>query len=291
MNKKAQTEIIFVIIQGVILVAIAGALFTYLANIASDNFYEKDLLTKDIALLTNTIFTGQGNTIYRYNLSWTAPDYIYDFKSQKVIIEETVRNRKTLVSFPYADNLLYTTSLDTGKSPKRLFFKTDGYDFFVEQETIEMLKKLKYPEIKTKEDISLKKITFISSKIKDAAGEEKPFVKQVTLIKKPFEQRHLVQDDPAFSDSDSDMLVIFTEGKDLIINIPSNSKTIKQSRKLATLIANSLIDASSELSLIIIPIDSNINPIAVNIQISQELFQKINLEELVAQSIHNYYTK
>ena len=126
--KKADVtvELLFVLIQLILALAIYAALQNYVNSVEDDTLYEKIYLSKDLALFLNTLYAGPGEVNYVYsNEKLDLSRFIFDFKNQKVVVKETAE-KAIPIKHPYGeDKNLEWMSEGVSNSDKIIFVKTD----------------------------------------------------------------------------------------------------------------------------------------------------------------------
>lgn len=108
--KKSQTrEIYHILIQVSIAIAIFWILQSYINSVEEDTMFEKSYLSKDLALLTEAIYSAPGNVEYNYsNDKADLSRYSLNFGEQRITILETGEQKEIKSFFPYGeDQYLY----------------------------------------------------------------------------------------------------------------------------------------------------------------------------------------
>ena len=127
-SKKADVtvELLFVLIQLILALAIYAALQNYVKSVEDDTLYEKYYLSKDLALFLNTLYASPGEVHYEYsNEELDLSRFIFDFKNQKVVVKE-IAEEAIPIEHPYGeDKNLEWKSEDISQSDKIVFVKTD----------------------------------------------------------------------------------------------------------------------------------------------------------------------
>lgn len=126
LNNKAQTMVYHMIIQVIIAVAIYLILQSYIDSVAKDTLFEKSYLSKDIALMINTIYASPGELSYTYaNDKAELNKFEFNFGDQKVRIKEAKSDKKLDVEYPYGEDLKTPFSAQRiSNSNKLVFSKT-----------------------------------------------------------------------------------------------------------------------------------------------------------------------
>ncbi len=303
-SKKAQTKLTFIIIQLVLLSVIGSALFIHVNNVSSNTYYLRDFLAKDLAFTANTILSSPGNMMYTYDLTWLKPKFNFIFQNQKAIVQEEKDNKKLSTEFPYADNKIFQTSTNLIESPSVISFLNSDYSFIIEESITPELKKQKYPYINTKADIQNQNIYLISGILKNpitkkeyASGES--FADLIkTMLKIPLTTETRKLSSVNFPSENADLIITFNnnskENNTFYIYIPSSHSIIKQSRKLASLVTNSIYDENllPDILISIIPIDSNIDTPSIYIEISNNILEQnsVDIKKQISNAIKEYYS-
>ncbi len=109
LDKRGQTnEIYHILIQLLIAVTIYMILQSYIDSVAKDTLFEKSYLSKDLALLTNTIYGGPGEVKYLYvNDEVELGRFEFDFSDGKVKVGERGVEADIGAEYPYAEDLKF----------------------------------------------------------------------------------------------------------------------------------------------------------------------------------------
>ena len=306
-NKKAvQHELFFLIFQIILITATAVVLMTYINKLSKSTFYEKDFLTKDLALLTGTILASPGNIYYTYDLKEATPNFTFIFNNQEAIIQELIAGRQATTKFPYAGNKLLKISTLPMEKPKKIMIENSGNLLTIKEELTSNPKKLKYPYVKTEGNLAEKKISLLSGILNnpttgEAYTEENSFAEaikirlraQATSMTKPILAEAAV--DKRFSlaqEGEANLVILFNNNtkNSFIIYIPSNPDIIKQNRKLASLVINNI--EKEKIKPIIIPIESDIQIPSINLDIDNKILKEyiVDINTAVAKAVEEYYT-
>ncbi len=311
-SKKADHEIWFIVFEIMLLGVVALFLFNHVNKLAKETLYEKDFLAKDLALTADTVLAVPGNIHYSYPLDWATPKFNYIFQQYKLSIDEKKEVKTSHTIFPYANDLSFLLNTIPLNIPSKIEFENSGYLLNIQEEIIPNQNKSKYPYIETKNTCQ-KEITLLSGILKKPDGtdytEQNSFAEPVKLelnqattsTKTEFSicpPEFCFQSIPSATSSNSALVLIFKnnvhEPDSLKLYIPSNPLIIKQSRKLASLLINSLKekDAFRNLPIIIIPVNSDIQTPSVIINLGDNLI-KTSSQDIYASistSIRTYCT-
>lgn len=114
LNKVAQTEMYFILIQIILILATAFFLTMYVASIKDNTLYQKNYLAEDISLTYTTILSSPGKINYSYSSKETGINLsLFDivFDNEKVIVE-----KDSLAAQQYYINNQMTVKTDTEKN-------------------------------------------------------------------------------------------------------------------------------------------------------------------------------
>ncbi|MBD3355095.1 hypothetical protein GF361_03870 [Candidatus Woesearchaeota archaeon] len=305
-SKKAQTKLTFIIIQLVLLSVIGSALFLHVNNVSSNTYYLRDFLAKDLSFTADTVLSPPGNLMYTYDLTWIDEEFDFLFQDQKTAVQEGEEDQKTTTTFPYADNNFFKTETELIETPSVINFLNSGYFLTIKESTTLELKKQKYPYINTKAEIQGQKIHLISGILKNpvtnkeyASGES--FADSLkTLLNTPITTETKKLSSVDFPSENADMIILLNnnskENTTFNIYIPSSLQTIKQSRKLASLIVNSIYDEDilPNTNILIIPLEPefNLKTPSLYIEISNNILTQHSLEikKQISNAIKEYYS-
>jgi len=311
MFKKAQHELWFIIFQMVLISMIFVVLMSYVNNLSKSTFYEKDFLSKDLALVTDTLFLVPGNIEYRYALDWVTPNFEYRIHNSRVVVVEEIDDKITTTSFSYGEDqffkILSSDLKVDSQGPLYISFENSNYQFWIGKEKTDM-KRIKYPFVKTKAELSSKKIHFASGIVNDPRTgklfiEGGSFSDEIILSLGMSSTKSVIQVSAAkkvfdrVARQDADLIVIFNSNKEdpksLRIYIPTNPDSIKQSRKLASLLMNSFLSNEKFTDLVIIPVESEIKKPAIYLLIGEEILKEstVDIHSVIAEGIREYYLR
>ena len=107
LSKKAQINLVYhILIQVLIAITIYWILQSYIDSVAQDTLFEKSYLSKDIALLIDAIYSGNGEIRYIYtNDKVNLNKFEFDFSDQKVKVNEIEHTAKLTTEQPYGEDL------------------------------------------------------------------------------------------------------------------------------------------------------------------------------------------
>ena len=127
LNKKAQTnELYLILFQIIIAVTVYWILQSYIDSVAEDTLFEKSYLSKDLALLTNTIYSSPGEINYLYiNDKVELNKFEFDFNNQKVMISEIEAEEKLELEYPYGEDLKFIYSGQKLREVNQIAFSKD----------------------------------------------------------------------------------------------------------------------------------------------------------------------
>ena len=162
LRRKSQSAIYWPFIEVVLVSIILISFLWYVNSIKTNTLSQKQFLSRDIALLTNIIYSSPGNLYYWYepypSLGIILNKFDYSLKDQKAIIKE--QNLET--RYPYGENTLMAKDSSLLQSPLKLEFENSGNSFIFKNNIQANYIKLKYPYLDTKSDLKSKKIVFVS---------------------------------------------------------------------------------------------------------------------------------
>jgi hypothetical protein len=126
--KKAQTnEVYHILIQVIIAVTIFLILQAYISSVAKDTLFEKSYLSKDIALLIESIYTSPGEVTYTYAHRKAELDrFQFEFDEQKVSVRETGVEEEITVEYPYAEDLNFPSAMKRISGATKIEFSKKG---------------------------------------------------------------------------------------------------------------------------------------------------------------------
>lgn len=170
-NKKGISHEIFFNVFEIILAAIVVlALLNFIRSVVDSTIFEKNYLSRDLAILTNIIYGAQGDVVYTYKEKTGKFPFTFDFRPNKIEVDES---RKLTASIPLGENkklheqekeeLTGTVSYPFGENKNLVF----GYT------TLESGKgEVKLNFIKSGDSVSVNKAK-ISSTLGDSSGISK----------------------------------------------------------------------------------------------------------------------
>ena len=135
-GKKADVthELYFIIAQVSIALFILWVLLAYVDSIKEDTLFEKIYLSKDLALITNTIYAAPGNVFYEYsNEKANLSKYSFNFESQKVSVQEIKKGEVLSIEHPYSQDLNYNTKNLKLSSEQKFVISKSGEGFGIEK--------------------------------------------------------------------------------------------------------------------------------------------------------------
>jgi len=156
-KKGAEHELYYIIMELLIVVLIAVLMFGFVKNLGTNTFFEKLYMSRDLALVVNTIYAAPGDVQYTYsNDKVNMIKFYFRFNLQKATIDEKEINKEpssTANYYYYGDVYDEKNPLSNYLiKPKEIkFIKTDnllkiGNEKLVFKESV----KASYPEIYTK---------------------------------------------------------------------------------------------------------------------------------------------
>ncbi len=168
MKKRGQIthEIYFIMMEVFIALAVAFFLFKYVNLVVEDTTLERTILSRDLAFLSNTVYSAPGNLVYTYQSSANLSMFDYAFtkdpnskESQLRVLQQGV----AAISYPFSLNTLFAR--DIGKSdkhtvfsPQEIIFQKEEQEIKVKKELIPHLEGAVCPIISTKTDTLNQKI-------------------------------------------------------------------------------------------------------------------------------------
>ncbi|MBW2981374.1 hypothetical protein KY343_00710 [Candidatus Woesearchaeota archaeon] len=240
-GKKSQHEIMFIVFQLMMIAAIFASLMFYVGSLKNQTLFKKLALSRDLALVTNILYAAPGNIDYTYsttNLNFS--EFEYNLKDQLVqVIEE---GRETV--YPYGDDLLFETVFRKISGSNTIQFQNTGYLFLSRKQREAKPDLFKCPYVEAKD----------KGKVVVGFYNENPLANQIAAELKADKEgvgRITTADTLIIADIDTETYGI------LKIEIPANPQFIKQSRKLASLIANNAFERGNIDYVFIIPSTNN----------------------------------
>ena len=155
-SKKADinSELYFIAFEVFLAIIVMYALFSYIdRNTGTDSsIFEKSYLSRDLALLTNTIYAAPGNVFYIYKADkLRLPRFDIGFSNQEVTISETGKDRLPFY-YPYANDLFFSNPSLGLTKPSKIEFIKSGNDVKIGESVYLNLNKLNCPQIDTTDD-------------------------------------------------------------------------------------------------------------------------------------------
>jgi N-acetylmuramoyl-L-alanine amidase len=158
MQKRGNIEpshyVILVLFDAFIISMVFLGLWQYVKSIEQDTLFEKSYLSKDLALLVDTIYAAPGDVSYVYTHHKVAlPEFIFSFGDSQATVAEifkTERNQPAKgapIYYPYAEDSNVQTQPYTIESPSSLVFRLSGNSFVVNPNSVQGA--FECPDIKT----------------------------------------------------------------------------------------------------------------------------------------------
>lgn len=124
LNKKAElNETYLVLIQIIIALAIYVALQRYIDSVAEDTLFEKYYLANDLALFANVVYGSPGDIDYVYaNYIVELDKFEFEFKNQRVRIDEVKDKGKLIIERAYGEDVAYTASSTPASGQNQIVF-------------------------------------------------------------------------------------------------------------------------------------------------------------------------
>jgi len=134
-SRRASTEEQSVFFFGeIILIGIVFLiLLSYVNSIRDDTLMEKNYLSRDLALIVDSIYSAPGNIEYSYSFKDVGLEkFVFGFRKQRAVVVE--ENSELEVKFPYAENLVSFKPLHiTNINDKTLGFVKAGNNFNIQK--------------------------------------------------------------------------------------------------------------------------------------------------------------
>jgi len=268
LNKKAQiNQVYHILFQILIAIIVYWTLQHYIDSVAKDTLFEKSYLSKDLALLTDAIYSGPGEIRYLYtNERAELNKFEFDFNKQKVSVREIGVKEEIPLAFPYGEDLNLQFSGQIISKVNQIAFSKTKNKLEIYPNFKAKVKKLVCPDINTKSDLKQLSILIYSEKteLKENIGKAlaeklKPNFKEVVYLdieeaKKRSKDFNLIFGiDFNWDDKDRNIITASVFALD--------SKEAKEkSQKLACKIVNRLIEEDYLITFVKIDI-SEIMPI------------------------------
>jgi len=274
LKKKSQISIYWVLIEVVIAVMIVSAYAWYVDSVRTNTLPQKKFLARDIALVSNAIYSAPGSLYY-----WYEPPQIqaillqkfdYTLKDQKAIIKE----KSLETRYPYGEGSFLNNVISLLQKPLKIEFENSNNAFLFQKKIVPKYFNKKYQETETKTD----NIILVSGILKNPrTGQEyiegESYTSQLSFSIQNTKSKLNLQLDKAdiktafsiLEQEQSDIIIGISEDKESKqeIKIYIGSENIKQNRKLASLIANKLSKLKRPIP--IIPVESSKNILLIKI--------------------------
>ncbi len=145
MKKRGQIthEIYFIMMEVFIALAVAFFLFKYVNLVVEDTTLERTILSRDLALLSNTVYSAPGNLVYTYESRTNLSMFDYAFTKKPPLMEPqltVLQQGVAELSYPFVLNNLFAR--DIGKSDKHTVFSPQEILFQKEEQEITVKKEL-----------------------------------------------------------------------------------------------------------------------------------------------------
>jgi len=279
LRKKSQHEIMFIVFQLLMVAAIFASLMFYVTSLKENTLFKKLALSRDIALLVNTLYAAPGNVEYDYYVfGMNISIFDYSLEKQKVNVFE----KDIATVYLYGDDLLFDNVPLKIRAPEKIKFENRGYIFsakkYVEEEEKPDLYKYPYVEIK-------------ESKGKVMVG----FYNEENLLAKTIAAELNAGIEGVGRIQDADTLIIAEPDnrtfKTLKIEISANPEFVKQNRKLASLIMNNAMERGNIEYAIIIPTarsELNKAKTAVYLSLSDDV-PITDVSQIISQSLNEHF--
>ena len=145
-GKKALVEhnMLVMIVEFVTAAIILGVLLYWVNDIATNKSFDKNVIVRDVSLLTSTITSSPGNIFYEYKIN---DPFIFDFTSNKAKI--ATKEDQFPVFYPYRNNKLLKSEFKTPQPTAKLYFSKENNEFKINTQQKPTLDKINCPKIKT----------------------------------------------------------------------------------------------------------------------------------------------
>jgi len=155
LNKKAMTNQVYhILFQILIAITVYWTLQSYIDSVAEDTMFEKSYLSKDLALLTDTIYSSPGEVRYLYtNDKAELNKFEFEFSNQKVSVSEIEAEEKLEAKYPYGEDLKFPYSGQLIRRINQIAFSKTKINLEIDPNFKSGIEKLKCPDINTKSDI------------------------------------------------------------------------------------------------------------------------------------------
>lgn len=300
MQKRGQgvTTIGWVLIELVLLAFLFVALFNYVGDVQDYEFFEKSYITKDLALLANTIQSIPGDVTFYYQQDkFPLWEYDFSFDNNEMAISEP-GDLLYRVSYPYYLSTAYHTTLTPLLTPLQfVFVKEDSWFEVREHADISFFEKLECGD-----DVStiLDKDTIVidSSMNEFSMTVENYLLGKVNYVKESSTNQG---EDLSVIDEDTNLVISIkqnseiTEKMEVEAFIPGLDETKDQNAKLACLVLNQLLEYFPDIQ-INVPAYSNEdvlygNPegLALQLVFTNPKENAIDVASVINQGLDNYY--
>ena len=274
LKKRGTSEIqeqLFFVFELLLVLFVGFALFRYVNTIVENQLFEAEYLTRDTALLMNTMSGINSNVFFNF---LSKKDLNLEFNTvltNNVII--TLNNKKFKqygidITFPFATNQNHIYNLkNPGKFKNTIHFIKQGNNFIVSEKTGGKTKSYYYENVKTSnipKKINLK-----------CASEIESFCNN---LKQYSESRNLGIE---FTTKDSDIYLTISKNTKNKVTIVKN----KESRKFASLIFNNL----NKDSIIIVDSSQLDALVIINLELTEELINHPSTLEAFKNTIEEFF--
>lgn len=146
MKKRGQIthEIYFIMMEVLIALAVAFFLFKYVNLVVEDTTLERTILSRDLALLSNTVYSAPGNLIYTYESGTNLSRFDYVFTKKPPLMEPrliVLQQGVAEISYPFSLNTLFERNIGTPQD-KHTVFSPDEISFQKAEQKITVKKEL-----------------------------------------------------------------------------------------------------------------------------------------------------
>ncbi len=120
---------LWTIVEIILTIMLITALFLYVNNIRTGNYFKEKYLVRDIALMTDLIQSIPGDLSYSYDLEGVSADkFRYVFRDNAVSIGA---DENRMSGYPYYDNLMINNEYSSFDSPERISFVKKGANLYI----------------------------------------------------------------------------------------------------------------------------------------------------------------
>jgi len=248
-GKRGFEHSLWTIVEIVLVIMIVVSMFFFIKGVKENRFFERSALSKDTALLVDTIQSVPGDVLYTYTHSGIDMSrYQFNFDKYKVIVKDTDSVLKNTYPY-YNDDALadaYTVPID--KPGKIQFMKTSG-ELKIGQEIVQDFgRRSCRKRDSSQEEIKFIQIVYTDSKLEQVANRLRDFLllpKRIDSTVNSFvDVQNTIVDNRIVLSQNIDMLLVLSIGADddtgriPVIAYYSND----ESMKLACFITNKYID-------------------------------------------------